>query len=173
MMKKIIVNAPSGEQEIIEVGNGGGYFDQSRVVWDERVDGDIPGNVVLGKMSRSGNTLVELESFLPEHEAAKDAEDQKKIAVNVAKLWAAADAYIYATINGVALSILALGVHHGKPKALAVAAWCDAVWAEYYTRRATVTADDEPNLDFSALGDKPYTVLELREEVSESWAGTP
>ena len=39
---RLLVNAPSGYQEVIEVGEGGGYFDLSRVLWDERTDGPLP-----------------------------------------------------------------------------------------------------------------------------------
>lgn len=39
MSSKLLVNTPSGKQEVIEIGAGGGYFDDARVVWDERKDG--------------------------------------------------------------------------------------------------------------------------------------
>lgn len=55
-MHKLLVNTPSGLQEIIEVGEGGGYFDQSRVLWDERIDGALP-SITLGGMVRAGNDL--------------------------------------------------------------------------------------------------------------------
>lgn len=54
---KLLVNAPSGSQEVIEVGEGGGYFDVTRVIWDERTDGPLP-NITLGGMVRVGNSLV-------------------------------------------------------------------------------------------------------------------
>ena len=38
---KLIVNSPSGEQKIEYVSQSGGYFDDSRVLWDERHDGAI------------------------------------------------------------------------------------------------------------------------------------
>lgn len=55
-MAKLLVNAPTGEQQIIEVGVGGGYYDASRVLWDERVDGPLP-EVQLGGMVRVGGAL--------------------------------------------------------------------------------------------------------------------
>jgi hypothetical protein len=56
-MSKLLVNAPSGAQELIEVGEGGGYFDAARVLWDERTDGPLPA-ITLGGMVRVGNALV-------------------------------------------------------------------------------------------------------------------
>ena len=56
-MSRLLVNAPSGKQEIVTVGDGGNYFDTSRVLWDERIDGLLPA-VTLGGMTRQGNTLA-------------------------------------------------------------------------------------------------------------------
>jgi hypothetical protein len=56
-------------------------------------------------------------------------------------------------------------VLQNKPKALAVAAWAEALWAEYFKRAALITADTHPNLDFSSVGTVPYTILELKEEL--------
>ena len=36
---KLLVNAPTGMQEIVEIHPSGSYFESSRVVWDERKDG--------------------------------------------------------------------------------------------------------------------------------------
>lgn len=52
-MKKLLVNTPTGAQEVIEVGQGGGYFDAARVLWDERTDGPLPA-VTMGGMKRQG-----------------------------------------------------------------------------------------------------------------------
>ena len=56
-MSKLLVNSPLGTQEIIEIGFGGGYFDESLVIWDERVDGELP-EVTLGGMVRDNNLLI-------------------------------------------------------------------------------------------------------------------
>lgn len=48
---KLLVNAPTGRQELIEIGDGGGYFDSDRVLWDERNDGDL-SEITLGGMVR-------------------------------------------------------------------------------------------------------------------------
>lgn len=68
-MSKLLVNAPSGAQEIIEVGEGGGYFDPDRVLWDERDDGPLPA-ITLGGMVRSGAGLVFDQARMDEHQNA-------------------------------------------------------------------------------------------------------
>jgi hypothetical protein len=66
-MIKILVNNPQGIQEIIEVGEGGGYFDASRVLWDERIDGVLP-SITVGGMVRQGNQLVFNSQLFAEYE---------------------------------------------------------------------------------------------------------
>lgn len=56
-MSQLLVNTPLGTQEIIVVGVGGRYFDQARVLWDDRTDGPLPA-VTLGGMRRVGGALV-------------------------------------------------------------------------------------------------------------------
>jgi len=68
-MPKLLVNDPAGKQKVIEISETGQYFDQSRVVWDERADGVLP-EITLGKMQRVNDQLVMLEDYLPEHAAA-------------------------------------------------------------------------------------------------------
>lgn len=65
---KLLVNSPNGEQTIVFVTESGSYFDQSRVVWDERTDGPLPA-ITLGKMERVGNLLNTLADYLPAHAA--------------------------------------------------------------------------------------------------------
>ena len=77
-MKKLLVNTPSGAQEIITVGEGGGYFDEARVLWDERVDGVLP-EIIIGAMKRVGDVLI--------YDAALDAET---VAANQARQVSAA-----------------------------------------------------------------------------------
>lgn len=72
-MPKLLINQPSGKQEVTEIAESGEYFDMSRVVWDERTDGALP-EITIGKMQRNGGQLVTLEDYLPEHAAALYAE---------------------------------------------------------------------------------------------------
>lgn len=53
---KLLVNAPTGLQEVVEVAESGSYFDESLVIWDERADGELP-SVTLGGMVRNGSVL--------------------------------------------------------------------------------------------------------------------
>ena len=80
-------------------------------------------------------------------------------------LWQAADRYVTGYISGVAVGILTIGVIQGKPKALAVTAWSNAVWSDYYARKALVEGGAVPNLDFSTHGPMPHTVPELQDEI--------
>lgn len=62
-MKNLIVDTPSGKQEVISVGIGGGYFDTTLVVWDERINGPIPPEVVsaLGSLKRAEDGSLNLD----------------------------------------------------------------------------------------------------------------
>jgi hypothetical protein len=80
-------------------------------------------------------------------------------------LWSAAHDYEYEQISGSAIGLLVLGVMQGKPKCSAVQAWIKAIWTEYYTRKAAVRIDTEPDLDFTPCGQIPHTVPELMAEV--------
>ena len=67
-MFKLLVNDITGEQRIIKVEQTGGYFDASRVLWDERTNGTLP-NIAPGKMVRNGAVLDTLLDYLPDHAA--------------------------------------------------------------------------------------------------------
>lgn len=45
-MMRLLVNTPQNTHEIIAIGEGGGYFDDARVIWDERISGPIPDEMV-------------------------------------------------------------------------------------------------------------------------------
>ena len=68
-MAKLLVNSPTGEQIITEISESGDYFDRSKVVWDERYNGDMP-NITLGKMYFDDGGLKTLPDYLPAHAAA-------------------------------------------------------------------------------------------------------
>lgn len=57
-MFKLLVNSPSGLQEVIEIDWTGVYLDSGTVVWDERVDGSLPDNTIVGAMVKQGNLLT-------------------------------------------------------------------------------------------------------------------
>lgn len=84
-MAKLIVNAPGGIQEIIEVKEGGGYFDESLVVWDERKDGPLPASdeARVGGLARNPDGTLFLDAARKKQtddavKAIKDTDDKKK-----------------------------------------------------------------------------------------------
>jgi hypothetical protein len=68
-MPKLLVNSPTGAQELLDIGEGGSYFDPSRVLWDEREDGELP-EITLGGMTRNGAELAFSQARMDEHTEA-------------------------------------------------------------------------------------------------------
>lgn len=71
----ILVNAPTGEQHIIKVGEGGGYFDAGRILWDERTDGPLP-SIKLGGMVRVDGALEFSQELFDASTSARSAASQ-------------------------------------------------------------------------------------------------
>lgn len=86
-MFKLLVNAPSGVQEVVEVDQGGGYLplEPWRKLWDEREDGVLP-TITLGGMVRQGSTLVFDQDRMDEHNAVV-------LAAGRAQAWASIKAH--------------------------------------------------------------------------------
>lgn len=78
-MSQLLVNTPSGEQQLIAVGLGGRYHDEAQVLWDERLDGAFPGDKVsgIGGWKRQGDDLVSDSATQSAHDAAVAAEAAK------------------------------------------------------------------------------------------------
>lgn len=68
-MKNILVDAPTGAQELIQIDASGGYFDPARIVWNEWADGALPA-ITLGGMVRSDGTLSFSQTRMDQHTAA-------------------------------------------------------------------------------------------------------
>lgn len=92
---KLLVNNPSGGQEIVNIGDGGAYFDPKRVLWDERDDGPMP-IITLGGMTRVGDALVLDKDLLT---AAKSSALAAAKAAAVVRIDADADAIRSAVIG--------------------------------------------------------------------------
>ena len=75
---KLLVNTPRGIQEVIEVNEGGGYFDSSLVLWDERDHGALP-EITLGGMVRSGDSLVFDQGRKDSNDAVSNADDKAEL----------------------------------------------------------------------------------------------
>jgi len=85
-------------------------------------------------------------------------------AQRIASLWQAAHDYEYAEISGSAVALLSAGFLQSKPKAIAIAMWCDSIWNGvngFYARRDSGSTDT----DFSNVGPIPFTIPELSAEV--------
>lgn len=83
-MTKLLVNNTEGVQEVIVVGQGGGYFDLSRVLWDERIDGPLP-EIQVGGMVRVDGQLVLDPVLLAAHQAAQQAKADALAAADAAR----------------------------------------------------------------------------------------
>lgn len=58
-MKNLIVNNPSGKREIVTVSETGGYYDDARILWDERTDGELtPAQISAVESERQRETIV-------------------------------------------------------------------------------------------------------------------
>lgn len=71
---KLLINRQDGVQELITVGDGGGYFYPARILWHEKTDGPLPA-ITLGGMVRQDNQLVFSDARMTEHSAAKRVVD--------------------------------------------------------------------------------------------------
>lgn len=74
-MFKIVVNSPRGIQEVIKVESTGGYFEKSRVVWDERADGPLDPELAksIGGLVRENGALKVDDAMLATAQAAASA----------------------------------------------------------------------------------------------------
>lgn len=85
-MTRLLIDNPKGFQEIIEVGEGGGYFDPDRVIYDERVNGPMDVSSVKAQLGAwkmdSSKGLVVDASKKSSHDSAlatiKAAQDKVK-----------------------------------------------------------------------------------------------
>lgn len=142
-MSQLLVNAPSGQQEIIIVAEGGGYFDPTRVLWDERADGPLPA-VTLGGMVRIDGALVFDQALFDQSTAPAPAAPtvpvsvpmlNARLALIAAGLSSAVDAHI-AAMPGVAGEEaraywnFALNVRRDHPLVIALGAVLDKTPAE-------------------------------------------
>lgn len=64
-MSKLLIVNPAGAQEVIEIGRGGAYFDLSKVLWDERIDGPLPDVTIGGMVRIEAVPAVPETEFLP------------------------------------------------------------------------------------------------------------
>ena len=89
-MIRLLVDAPDGLQRLIEVREGGGYFDLARVLWDERLDGKFPPEHLpnVGGLVRSNGSLsvnaAKLSAYQAAIAAAVTAESTRQARIDAA-----------------------------------------------------------------------------------------
>ena len=66
-MPKLLVIKPDGMRDIIEVDVSGSYYDQSKVIWDERIDGKMPADADPNMTKVNGKLVVD-EALVSESE---------------------------------------------------------------------------------------------------------
>jgi hypothetical protein len=95
------------------------------------------------------------DTFLERFEAQKTAE-----------LWAAANEYQQSRMDANAMAALRSKT---TPKALAVIAWVESIWTEYYTRKTVIAGGDfTGTASFRTLGEPPYDFYEAYSETTEA-----
>ena len=81
----------------------------------------------------------------------------------IEQLWASASGLESSAISPTVAGLVTRGVLQSKPKCIAVQAWVNALWAEYYARKASGSND----MGFvPAVGLCPHTVPELVAELA-------
>lgn len=83
-MYKLIVDRESRIQEIVEVGEGGRYFDPFKVVWDERIHGPLSDALVsqLGGLIREGDQVSFDTNRKSQHDSAFAAQQSDSDSVS-------------------------------------------------------------------------------------------
>lgn len=144
---RLLVNAPSGLQEIVTVGEGGAYFDTSRVLWDERTDGTLP-DITLGGMVRDGVDLVFDLSRMNQHLAVLEPQTQAATqSAIVAATQLRLDSFAQTRNYDGILSACTYATS-GVTKFAAEGQYCvdarDATWSALYTIMGEVLAQTRP-----------------------------
>lgn len=88
-MIKLLVLTPAGDQKVEEVSESGYYFDQSRVLWDERKDGPLDQSIIdsgLGGIVRVGKDLQIDPTAKESYDTRKELEAQAKEAIEIEKI---------------------------------------------------------------------------------------
>lgn len=58
-MRKLLVIKPDGTRGVIPIGDSGSYYDQSKVIWDERTDGEMPQDACPNMRKVNGKLVVD------------------------------------------------------------------------------------------------------------------
>lgn len=147
-MSKLFVTAPSGAQEIIEIGAGGGYYDPARVLWDDRLDGPLPVGITLGGMVRQGDALVFDQAVYDDSTAAWVVEQTRRIIASITDSTQKRLDDFARTRNCDGILSACTYAASTVPKFAAEGQYCverrDATWAKQYAIMAEVEAGARP-----------------------------
>ena len=127
----------------------------------QRVQAIAPELTTLGHWEQRWGVVALDAEAVAVNEAAALVQASAAESARIEVIWQGAYDYEFAQISGVAIGMLVLGVLQSKPKALAVKGWSQAIWTEYYTRKANGSSDTS----YTALGDCPHSVPELMVEL--------
>lgn len=81
MKIKLLVNTPENKQELISIHISGNYYDESKVLWDERVDGNFPLEFIeyIGALKLVDNELLVDDDMLNQLELDKLVEEEEAL----------------------------------------------------------------------------------------------
>lgn len=79
-IKLLIINLDD-EQEIIKINQSGSYYDKSKVMWDERIDGKLDSEIEqhVGYLKREDKQLVIDDDLMVIHNERKIIKDEQKL----------------------------------------------------------------------------------------------
>ncbi|MCM8526119.1 MAG: hypothetical protein NE327_06355 [Lentisphaeraceae bacterium] len=117
-------------------------------------------------LTTSGDNITQwpYDSPVPTEEEIEEFKEESRRMSLISQLWRKADKYISSRISvGGIVRLAPYEKTHAKPKA--IADWMEAIWADYYTRRAEVTAGTfASNFDFTNNGEMPFSFEEALAE---------
>jgi hypothetical protein len=89
------------------------------------------------------------------------ATQEQLISVTIEQLWDTVKKYVDIRLDVAGYYVLdKLATDVNKTKAKACVDWYNAVWGEYYIRKTQAIAGQIPSMDFSTIGEMPYTFFE-------------
>ncbi len=100
-MWNLLVDAPSGEQQLVQVTETGFYFDINLVLWDEREDGPVP-EITLGGMVWDEDELVFSQTRMDVHTAALAPKVPSEVTMRQARLALAGAGLLTAVSSAIA-----------------------------------------------------------------------
>ena len=67
--KLLVINRDNVTREIVTIHESGGYYDLTKVLWDERVDGELPDIADIQGTRRTGDRLTHSDAQRAAHDS--------------------------------------------------------------------------------------------------------